>query len=51
VDYQGIIVNDGGTRYGYGFFLRDALPKADGSTTPTTSPKNAGSLLLRNSNL
>ncbi len=51
VDYQGIIVNDNGTPYGYGFFLRDALPKADGSTTPTTSPKDSGSLLLRNSNL
>ncbi|MEQ1747982.1 MAG: hypothetical protein ABL974_01060, partial [Prosthecobacter sp.] len=51
VDYQGIILTDDGTPYGYGFFLRDALPKADGSTTPTTSPKDSGDLLLRNSNL
>jgi hypothetical protein len=51
VDFQGIILTDEGTQYGYGFFLRDALPKADGSTTPTTSPKDSGWLLLRNSNL
>lgn len=51
VDYQGIIVRQDGVQKGYGFFLRDALPKADGSTTPTTSPKHSGGLLLRNSNL
>ncbi|MBV6499881.1 MAG: hypothetical protein CJBNEKGG_02345 [Prosthecobacter sp.] len=46
VDYQGLIVNDNGTLSGVGFFLRDALPKADGSTTPTTSPKDSGKVLL-----
>lgn len=51
VDYQGIIVREGGVQKGYGFFLRDALPKADGSTTPITSPRDSGGLLLRNSNL
>lgn len=51
VDYQGIIVRREGTLYGHGFLLRDALPEADGSTTPTTSPRDAGALLLRNSNL
>lgn len=51
VDYQGIIVRQDGVQKGYGFFLRDALPKADGSTTPTTSPKHSGGLLLRDSNL
>lgn len=51
VDYQGIIVREDGVLKGYGFFLRDALPKADGTTTPTTSPKHSGALLLRNSNL
>jgi hypothetical protein len=51
VEFQGIILTDDGTQFGYGFFLREALPKADGSTTPTTSPKDSGWLLLRNSNL
>jgi hypothetical protein len=46
VDYQGLIVNDNGTLSGVGFFLRDALPKTDGSTTPTTSPKDSGKVLL-----
>lgn len=46
-DYQGIIVNDGGILSGFGFFLRDALPKSDGSTTPTTSPKDSGKVLLK----
>ncbi|MES2596839.1 MAG: M64 family metallopeptidase [Verrucomicrobiota bacterium] len=41
-DYQGIIVRDQGALRGVGFFLRDALPKADGSTTPTTSPRHSG---------
>lgn len=49
VDYQGIIVQDGGVLKGHGFFLRDALPKADGSTTPLTSPKHSGKLLLQTS--
>jgi hypothetical protein len=51
VEFQGIIFTDDGTQYGYGFFLREALPKVDGSTTPTTSPKDSGWVLLRNSNL
>jgi hypothetical protein len=46
VDYQGIILTDDGTPSGYGFFLRDALPKADGSTAPTTSPKDSGEMRL-----
>lgn len=46
VDYQGLIVNDNGMLSGVGFFLRDALPKTDGSTTPTTSPKDSGKVLL-----
>ena len=46
VDYQGIFVRENGVQKGFGFFLRDALPKADGSTTPTTSPKDSGSVRL-----
>jgi hypothetical protein len=45
-DYQGIIVNENGQLTGCGFFLRDALPKADGSNTPTTSPRYSGDVRL-----
>jgi IgA Peptidase M64 len=48
VDYQGIIVRKAGLQKGYGFFLRDALPLANGTTTPTTSPRDSGSLELKN---
>lgn len=44
--YQGIIVRNGGVQSGYGFFLRNALPKADGSTTTTTSPVHSGPVKL-----
>lgn len=47
VSYQGIIVRDGGVLSGYGFFQRDALPKADGSTTTTTSPRHSGGAYLQ----
>jgi hypothetical protein len=46
VSYQGMIVNDDGMLSGFGFFLRDALPKSDGSTTPTNSPKHSGKVRL-----
>lgn len=45
-DYQGIILWDGSALLGYGFLLRDSLPKADGSDTPTTSPRCSGWVLL-----
>ena len=47
VDYQGIIIRNGSVQTGFGYFLRDALPKADGSTTTTTSPKDSGPVYLQ----
>lgn len=49
VDFQGMVVTEQNTvTTGHGFFLRDALPKADGSTTPTTSPKDSGAVEIIN---
>jgi hypothetical protein len=46
VSYQGIIVRKDGVQQGFGFHLRHALPKSDGTTTPTTSPQDSGTVHL-----
>ena len=53
VPYQGMMVRKEGLISGYGFFLRDALPKladeASPGTTPKTSPRESGGVLLEDS--
>jgi len=46
VSYQGIIVRKDGVQQGFRFHLRHALPKSDGTTTPTTSPQDSGTVHL-----
>ncbi len=49
VDFQGMVVTEQNTvTTAHGFFLRDALPASDGSTTPTTSPKDSGAVEIIN---
>lgn len=49
VDFQGMVVTEQNTvTTAHGFFLRDALPLSDGSTTPTTSPKDSGAVEIIN---
>jgi hypothetical protein len=46
VDYAGIIIRDGSVLRGIGYLQRPDLPKADGSTTPSTSPIHSGPVAL-----
>jgi hypothetical protein len=49
VDFQGMVVTEQNTvTTAHGFFLRDALPLADGSTTPANSPKDSGAVEIIN---
>jgi hypothetical protein len=51
VSYQGIMVDALGVPFGYGFILRDALPSAAAGTTPSTSPRESGAVLLKDPRL
>ncbi len=44
--FQGMIVDDGESLKGYGFFLLPQMPTATPRTTPTTSPILSGGVLL-----
>lgn len=46
VTYQGVIVNDGGTLTGDGYFLLPDLPSAAKSDTPATSPIQSGAVKI-----